>query len=62
MYIIQISHKDGSDLINNEGIVMLIVEEYQNLQVDTANAFGSLKIIYCTPCSLHPEKVKLALG
>jgi adenosine deaminase CECR1 len=48
-------------MIDNEGIVGLIIQEFQKFQTNAANPFGGLKIIYCTPRSFSPEKVKLAL-
>ncbi|RYP53363.1 hypothetical protein DL768_001608 [Monosporascus sp. mg162] len=61
MHSNQLLLDDGSDLINNEGIVRLIIQEYQKFQANAPDPFGGLKIIYCTPRSFSPNEVKLAL-
>ncbi|KAK3316287.1 hypothetical protein B0H66DRAFT_604586 [Apodospora peruviana] len=54
---------DGSAQIDNEGIVQLIIEEYENFQRTHRNSIlKGLKIIYCTPRSFEPEKVAASLA
>ncbi|GAB1319518.1 Adenosine/AMP deaminase [Madurella fahalii] len=61
MHTNQVLLDNGSGLIGNESIVRLIIQECQKFQADSADPFGGLKIIYCTPRSFSPEKVKEAL-
>ncbi len=66
----QLYHDDGSDTIDNKGIMQIIIDEVGKFQADlAANAtsnggtthFAGIKVIYCTPRSLDPESVKAAL-
>ncbi|KAM0259337.1 hypothetical protein ACHAQJ_003369 [Trichoderma viride] len=55
---------DGTATIDNEGIMEIIikeVEEFQKAKAQEKKYFGGLKVIYCTPRSLLPEQVKVAL-
>lgn len=59
-----ISSDDGAEAIDNEGIVNIIIEEveaFQRAQDREKKFFGCLKVIYCTPRSFSPEKVKEGL-
>ncbi|KZL86414.1 adenosine amp deaminase, partial [Colletotrichum incanum] len=53
---------DGTRLIDNEGIMKIIIEEFDEFQQRTNNSFGGLKIIYCTPRSFSNELVDFALN
>jgi adenosine deaminase CECR1 len=60
----QLYRDDGTATINNEGIMEIIineVEEFQRAKAHENKFFGGLKVIYCTPRSLHPEQVKASL-
>lgn len=55
---------DGKQLIDNKGIMKLIIGEVQNFQTDMKKQgryFGGLKVIYCTPRSFAPEQIEGAL-
>ena len=57
----QLYTDDGSQQIDNEGIMKLIIEEYNRFQNETDSYFGGLKVIYCTPRSFSNELVRDAL-
>ncbi|RBR23281.1 uncharacterized protein FIESC28_03864 [Fusarium coffeatum] len=60
----QLWSDDGTQLIDNKGIMKLIIEEVQNFQTDMKKQgrfFGGLKVIYCTPRSFEPAKIEAAL-
>lgn len=55
---------DGTKLIDNKGIMELIISEVNSFQADMkaqGRFFGGLKVIYCTPRSFPPEKIEAAL-
>jgi adenosine deaminase CECR1 len=55
---------DGTQLIDNKGIMELIIEEVKNFQTDMKKQgkfFGGLKVIYCTPRSFAPAQIDAAL-
>ncbi|KAM0513565.1 hypothetical protein ACHAPE_007615 [Trichoderma viride] len=59
-----ITSDDGTETIDNEGIMKIIIEEVEDFQKAKAREnkfFGGLKVIYCTPRSFSPEKVKEGL-
>lgn len=51
---------DGAAQIDNEGIMKIIIEEYEDFQRETPN-FAGLKVIYCTPRSFDRKKVETQL-
>ncbi|KAG8670018.1 hypothetical protein FPOAC2_09360 [Fusarium poae] len=56
---------DGKHLIDNKGIMELIIGEVQDFQIDMKKQgryFGGLKVIYCTPRSFAPEQIEAALA
>ncbi|KAL3302849.1 adenosine/AMP deaminase [Colletotrichum asianum] len=53
---------DGTEQIDNEGIMKLIIDEYRKFQAGNDKYFGGMKIIYCTPRSLSNTLVKAALA
>jgi len=54
---------DGSDQIDNEGIMKLIIEEYDKFQLrHKKQVLKGLKIIYCTPRSFENDKVEESLA
>lgn len=57
----QVWTDDGTKQINNEGIIGMIIEEYENFQATAEekgrDRFGGLKIIYCCPRSWPNQKV-----
>ncbi|KAJ4421365.1 hypothetical protein N0V85_000238 [Neurospora sp. IMI 360204] len=58
----QVWFNDGSDRIDNYGIMDLIIGVYENFQkAHGGKVFTGLKIIYCTPRSFKPDQVKFAL-
>ena len=60
----QLWHDDGSGTIDNWGIMDIIIDEVKKFKVDKARQglyFAGLKVIYCTPRSFDPEKVRMAL-
>lgn len=60
----QLWKDDGSERIDNEGIMKLIIKEVESFQAEVAldgKFFGGLKVIYCTPRSFEPDLVKQAL-
>ncbi len=58
----QVWKDDGSDRIDNEGIVNLIIAAYDDFQKHhKQRVLKGLKIIYCTPRSFDPVKVKESL-
>ncbi|KAK1759589.1 putative adenosine amp deaminase protein [Echria macrotheca] len=59
----QVWKDDGSDRIDNDGIIRLITTAYAEFQKGHKHkVLKGLKIIYCTPRSFDPEKVKAALS
>ncbi|KAF5013921.1 hypothetical protein FDECE_96 [Fusarium decemcellulare] len=55
---------DGTKLIDNKGIMELIINEVNSFQTEMkaqGKFFGGLKVIYCTPRSFDPEKIEAAL-
>ncbi|KAL6808255.1 hypothetical protein V8C40DRAFT_278927 [Trichoderma camerunense] len=61
----QLYTDDGEGMINNEGIMKIIisaVEEFQKEVAERGQFFGGLKVIYCTPRSMDRDKVKYALN
>lgn len=60
----QLWSDDGTQLIDNKGIMELIIEEVKNFQIDMKKQgkfFGGLKVIYCTPRSFAPAQIDAAL-
>ncbi|KAF4959976.1 hypothetical protein FGADI_1250 [Fusarium gaditjirri] len=60
----QLWSDDGTQLIDNKGIMELIIEEVINFQADMKKQrrfFGGLKVIYCTPRSFAPAQIDAAL-
>lgn len=60
----QLWNDDGTKLIDNKGIMELIISEVNSFQADMkaqGRFFGGLKVIYCTPRSFPPEKIEAAL-
>lgn len=58
----QVWKDDGSGRIDNHGIVDLITTAYKKFQESHKfKVVKGLKIIYCTPRSFDPDKVKTAL-
>lgn len=57
----QLWKNDGSCLIDNYGIMDIIVQETEKFMKEHPTEFGGLKVIYCTPRSFDNEKVKFAL-
>jgi len=51
---------DGSGQIDNEGIMDIIIEEYERFKTTTSKFYG-LKVIYCTPRSFSEDAVAEAL-
>lgn len=64
----QLYHDDGTGPINNWGIMSIIIDEVQKFKADLAKhpgssgVFSGLKVIYCTPRSFSPDKVKAGLN
>ncbi|KAF5658197.1 CECR1-like protein [Fusarium heterosporum] len=61
----QLWSDDGTQLIDNKGIMKLIIEEVINFQIDMKKQekyFGGLKVIYCTPRSFEPSQIEAALA
>lgn len=61
----QLWNDDGTELIDNKGIMELIISEVNSFQADMkaqGRFFGGLKVIYCTPRSFPPEKIEAALA
>ncbi|QYT05237.1 Adenosine deaminase-related growth factor [Trichoderma simmonsii] len=61
----QLYTNDGNGMINNEGIMEIIIDEVKKFQKGMAKEgpfFGGLKVIYCTPRSMDRDKVKYALN
>ncbi|KAM0454872.1 hypothetical protein ACHAPV_008245 [Trichoderma viride] len=59
-----ITSDDGTETIDNDGIMKIIIEEVEHFQQAKAREnkfFGGLKVIYCTPRSFSPERVKEGL-
>jgi adenosine deaminase CECR1 len=52
---------DGSDRIDNEGIMNMIIDEYERFKAEDQYLDG-LKIIYCTPRSFTREQIGGALN
>ncbi|KAF4972099.1 hypothetical protein FSARC_1239 [Fusarium sarcochroum] len=60
----QLWSDDGTKLIDNKGIMELIIKEVKDFQADMRKQgrfFGGLKVIYCTPRSFAPEQIEAAL-
>lgn len=60
----QLYTDDGEGMINNEGIMKIIisaVEEFQKEVAERGQFFGGLKVIYCTPRSMDRKNVQDAL-
>jgi adenosine deaminase CECR1 len=60
----QLYTDDGEGMINNEGIMKIIisaVEEFQKEVAEKGQFFGGLKVIYCTPRSMDRKNVQDAL-
>lgn len=54
---------DGSAQLDNEGIMKLIMEEYDKFQRQhEKQVLKGLKIIYCTPRSFEPSQVEESLN
>jgi adenosine deaminase CECR1 len=53
---------DGTQQIDNEGIMRIIMEEYEAFQKESRGYFAGMKIIYCTPRSFSNELVAHALN
>ncbi|PKS11466.1 hypothetical protein jhhlp_003230 [Lomentospora prolificans] len=58
----QLVTDDGTSMINNDGIMAIIIDEYRRFQAQTKGYFGGLKIIYCTPRVFSRDKVRFALN
>ncbi|KAH8745809.1 hypothetical protein F5883DRAFT_702165 [Diaporthe sp. PMI_573] len=52
---------DGMSMIDNLGIMKIIIDEYNRFQQEYGGYFGGLKVIYCTPRSFSNELVAAAL-
>jgi len=57
----QLFTDDGANLIDNDGIMRIIIDEYEAFQQKSKSYFGGLKIIYCAPRSFSNDLVKYAL-
>ncbi|CAI6090301.1 unnamed protein product [Clonostachys chloroleuca] len=60
----QLCRDDGTGSIDNRGIMNIIIGEVEKFKAEMAKGnrlFQGLKVIYCTPRSFSPEKVKEAL-
>lgn len=58
----QVWKDDGSGRIDNDGIMNMIIDEYEAFQRDHQDRiFKGLKVIYCTPRSFSEEEVRKAL-
>ncbi|RMI99765.1 hypothetical protein CDV36_015973 [Fusarium kuroshium] len=60
----QLWKDDGSERIDNGGIMKLIIQEVESFQAKVAREgkfFGGLKVIYCTPRSFSPDQIEKAL-
>lgn len=54
-----LSSDDGTETINNEGIMKIIIEEVTGfVSTQREKKFLGVKVIYCTPRSFSPEQVK----
>ncbi|KAM7186020.1 adenosine deaminase CECR1 [Naviculisporaceae sp. PSN 640] len=54
---------DGSAQLDNQGIMNLIMEEYDKYQLEhRRKVLKGLKIIYCTPRSFDPKQVEASLN
>ncbi|KAF5024085.1 hypothetical protein F66182_3829 [Fusarium sp. NRRL 66182] len=61
----QLWSDDGTKLIDNKGIMELIISVVQDFQADMKKQgrfFGGLKVIYCTPRSFEPTQIEAALA
>ncbi|KAL1869702.1 hypothetical protein VTK73DRAFT_3039 [Phialemonium thermophilum] len=52
---------DGAQQIDNEGIMNIIITEYNRFQQDYPGSVFGLKIIYCTPRSFSKDAVRYSL-
>lgn len=60
----QLFRDDGEEMIDNHGIMEIIIEEVSRFQQEVRSKgqyFGGLKVIYCTPRSMPQDKVAEAL-
>ncbi|KAI8710817.1 A-deaminase domain-containing protein [Fusarium sp. LHS14.1] len=60
----QLWKDDGSERIDNDGIMKLIIQEVESFQAKVKREgkfFGGLKVIYCTPRSFSPDQIREAL-
>lgn len=60
----QLYRDDGAELIDNRGIMQIIIEEVEGFQKQMKKEgtyFGGLKVIYCTPRAMDRETVGAAL-
>jgi len=51
---------DGTNRIDNAGIISIIIDEYEKF-CETERHFPGLKVIYCTPRSFSREDVRQSL-
>lgn len=58
----QLFTDDASAMIDNKGIMEIIINEYERFQRETEGYFAGLKVIYCTPRSFSKKDVEFALG
>lgn len=61
----QLYHDDGNGIIDNYGIMEIIIDEVERFQEAKAKEggfFGGLKVIYCTPRSFDEKQVETALA
>jgi adenosine deaminase CECR1 len=57
----QLFSDDGTTLIDNFGIMEIIIREYEQFQKEEHGYFAGLKVIYCTPRSFSNGLVRHAL-
>lgn len=57
----QLWSDDGTEQIDNRGIMTIIIEETKAFMEKHAHEFGGLKVIYCTPRSFDNKQVEFAL-
>lgn len=57
----QLFTDDASAMIDNKGIMDIIIDEYERFQKETDRYFAGLRVIYCTPRSFSNKDVEFAL-
>ena len=53
---------DGTEQITNNGIMDIIISEYDKFQYENKGYFGGMKVIYCTPRSMDGDYIANALA